>query len=391
VRQEAAVRPARGLGHASRVGASGLVILAAATLAGCFGTGARGGAACDPHGLRPKALSAKKVRLLGVRPRAGGSAIDIQAAGKTWVSLNRGRTWRRFAPGIDVLELDRANPDRMFALASPGLLRSVDRGRHWSRVNLPRCAFPDGVLTTSDPAVLYAWAESGITSDDPWIQGIFRSTDGGRSFKKIAGYDPNDVLVDPRDPNTVFVAAQGGFFKTTNGGGDWTRLKSRAVYQLFWEVAVAAANDQTVYAIGDGFKDLDATNGEGGNTHVLVASSDGGTTWRKKLEIFDLSGLTVDPRAPQKLYVFGERLGPNYGVLVLLKSTDGGKHWRQIAQRVPGSPHIPPSSDRRDPHALESLIVDPARRAVLYGRTLHGIARSTTDGRSWRFLRLPRL
>jgi photosystem II stability/assembly factor-like uncharacterized protein len=117
----------------------------------------------------------------------------------------------------------------MFATNGDQLARTNDAGSHWTTLKLPGSARATGVaIAPSDGRIIYAWgfygAHGGLTPGPP-PGGLFRSSDAGVTWKRIATYEPNAVAIAPSAPGTLLVTTEGGLYETTDGGRDWQALQ----------------------------------------------------------------------------------------------------------------------------------------------------------------------
>jgi photosystem II stability/assembly factor-like uncharacterized protein len=227
-------------------------------------------------------------------------------------------------------------------------------------------------------------------SSDPWFGGIFRSTDGGRSFERVASWEPNAVAIDRRNPRTVYAATQDGLFRTTSAGESWDEI-GQDLSDDYWLVTLAPSDSDIVYAVGDGKRFLDAANGEGGSDQILIRSLDGGKTWRKVLDIFDIAGVAIDASDPSVVYVDGEKLGRRTGTVVFLNKEDGGIRWQTLSSETTrGGATLGEAAETTGPAASGgSLIADPVQPRVVYQHQRYGIGRSTDGGRTFHVLHPP--
>src|SRR5437870_4427754 len=122
--------------------------------------------------------------------------------------------------------------------ASGGIFKTIDGGIHWEPVfdAQPVSSIGSLAIAASDPNIVWAGTgEAWIRSHISVGQGIYKSTDAGKTWK-LMGLDKTGrigrVVIDPRDPNIVLVAAQGhdygpqperGVFRTTDGGKTWEK------------------------------------------------------------------------------------------------------------------------------------------------------------------------
>ena len=249
-------------------------------------------------------------------------------------SLFQGLHWRMIGPfrGGRILAVSGVpgQPDRFyFGAVSGGVWESGDAGRTWRPIfdGQPVNAIGALAVAPSDPAVIYVGTgEADMRSDITQGDGMYRSADGGQSWTHIGLDDSQQIgriLVDPRDPDRVFVAALGhpygpnperGVFRTTDGGRTWAKV---------------LGPDDATGAIDLAF--------EPGRPDTLYAA-----LWQAR-------------RTPWSVYPPLE--GPGSG---LWKSADGGDHWARIeGGGFPDAdrPHRP----RRGPQPPEPR-VRPGRR-----------------------------
>ena len=182
-----------------------------------------------------------------------------------------------------------------FGAVAGGIWKTVDAGVTWTNVS-------DGYLNTSsvgalavsdsDPNVVWAgMGESTIRGDVSHGDGVYRSTDGGRTWSHLGLADTrhiSEVRIHPRDPDRVWVAALGhafgpnterGVFRTTDGGARWERVLYRDDRSGAADLALDTRNPTVLYAslwqVHRNFWEL-ASGGPGSG---LWRSTDGGTTW----------------------------------------------------------------------------------------------------------------
>src|SRR5499425_2240085 len=120
-----------------------------------------------------------------------------------------------------------------------GVWKTNDYGLTWQPIfdDQPTGSIGDLAVAPSDPNVIYAGSGEGLQRPDLSVgDGIYKSTDGGRTWRHLGLRDGQQIpaiLVDPRDPNRVFVAVLGhpygpnterGVFRSTDGGETWQRI-----------------------------------------------------------------------------------------------------------------------------------------------------------------------
>ncbi|WP_341632710.1 VPS10 domain-containing protein [Sphingomonas agri] len=267
-------------------------------------------------------------------------------------SLFQDLHWRSVGPfrGGRVLAVqgDPVDAKRFyFGAVNGGVWRSDDAGRTWQpifdQVNVGSIGAI--AIAPSNPKIIYVGTgEADMRSDIAQGIGMFRSSDAGATWQAIGLSDTQQIgkiLVDPRNPNVILVAALGhpygpneerGIFRSTDGGAHWTKTLYR---------------DADTGAIDMAF--------EPGNPSVVYAA-----LWQTR-------------RPPWNTYPPSNGSGSG-----LYKSTDGGRTWHQLAGHgLPGSPaRIGIATSGAKPHRVYTLIdSDKAGEGGLY--------RSDNSGASW--------
>jgi photosystem II stability/assembly factor-like uncharacterized protein len=185
-----------------------------------------------------------------------------------------------------------------------GVYKSVDGGKTWRHLGLRNTQMIGYIdVDPTNPNRLFV-AALGHPYGPNEERGIFRSTDGGETFQKVLYKDEytsaNDVRIDPRDPNTVYAALwqqqqsyieggafgtngeSGGIFKSTDGGTTWRKLTDGLPDVSEANLAIAMSNTKVVYAtvapvVGSGGGG--GRGGAGAGTVGFYKSVDGGEHW----------------------------------------------------------------------------------------------------------------
>jgi photosystem II stability/assembly factor-like uncharacterized protein len=230
--------------------------------------------------------------------------------------------------------------------ASGGIFKTVDGGIHWQPIfdDQPVASIGSIAVAPSDPNTV--WAGTGepyIRSNISVGQGIYKSTDAGRTWT-LAGLEKTGriarVAVDPSDPNTVLACTLGhaygpqperGVFRTTDGGKTWERTLFVDENSGCSDLAVDPANPRIVFA-GMWQIEIHTWGREsGGPGSGLFMSRDGGVTWKR------LTGSGLPTRPVGRIAVAIARSNPNRvyamietgdGVPWNGKETDHGQIWR---------------------------------------------------------------
>ncbi|MFN7457097.1 MAG: WD40/YVTN/BNR-like repeat-containing protein, partial [Gemmatimonas sp.] len=276
--------------------------------------------------------------------RSGPSAFDSA----TFAAL----PWRNVGPwrggrSVAVAGLP-SNPMTYFAgYTGGGLWRTDDAGTNWRNIS-------DGFFTSSsigaiavapsDENVIYVGTgEHAIRGQSStYGDGMYRSTDQGRTWSRIglaASRQISAVRVHPGNPDVVYVAAQGdrwqgsaerGIYRSTDGGRTWTQvLKGTNATSGASDLSMDATNPRILYAA---FWDHQRTPWmvrSGGAGSGLWKSTDGGDTWTRLSDglpkLMGKIGVSVSPANPDRVYAIVE--AENGG---LYRSDDAGKSWRLV-------------------------------------------------------------
>ncbi|MHB1192116.1 MAG: WD40/YVTN/BNR-like repeat-containing protein [Longimicrobiales bacterium] len=286
-----------------------------------------------------------------------------------------------------------------------GVWRTTDYGSTWHPIFDKESTSSIGALAVaeSDPNVIYVGTGGGIIRPDLSTgDGIYKSTDAGATWTRLGLYDSQmiaQIAVDPTNPDRLFVAVLGhpygpneerGIFRSTDGGRTFEKVLYKDEYTSGNEVLIDPSNPNTVYAAlwqqQQSFREGDEFGGAG---ERIFKSTDGGTTWRPLTQglpsVFQ-ANLAIAPSNPRLLYavVAGSpgpvtSAGPQrdasvMGIIGLYKSTDAGEHWTPVIV-PPGLPGATAHVDTR-PLArigggdLPTFTVDPKNENVIYSATV---------------------
>ena len=207
-----------------------------------------------------------------------------------------------------------------------GVWKTTDYGRTWSPIfdDQPTGSIGAIAIAPSDPNVIYVGSGEGLQRPDLSTgDGIYKSTDAGRTWTHLGlrdGQQIPQIIVDPRDPNRLFVAVLGhpygpnperGIFRSTDGAKTFEKVLYKDENTGGIDVVFDPANASTVYAVLWESRQAPWENGAfSGPGSGFFKSTDGGTTWRpagKGLATFAADGLgrvgiTVAPSLPQRLF-----------------------------------------------------------------------------------------
>src|SRR5215510_8727965 len=176
-----------------------------------------------------------------------------------------------------------------------GVWKTEDFGRTWKPLfdDQPTGSIGAVAVAPSNPTTVYVGSGEGLQRPDLSVgDGMYKSTDAGKTWQRLGLRDGQQIpaiLVDPRDPNRLFVAVLGhpygpnaerGVFRSTDGGESWQKVLYKDEHTGAIDLAFDPRNSQTVYAVLWQARQGPWENGAfNGPNSGLYKSTDGGTTW----------------------------------------------------------------------------------------------------------------
>jgi photosystem II stability/assembly factor-like uncharacterized protein/uncharacterized protein YciI len=354
----------------------------------------------------PSLMSSLRWRSIG--PDRGGRSIAVSGVkgrpreayfgavgGGLWKTTDGGDNWMPVTDGqiqsasVGAVAVAESNPDVLFIgmgescirgniMPGDGVYKSTDAGKTWRHVGFSESQAISRIrIHPSNPDIVYvaSFGKYGAPSEE---RGVFKSTDGGKSWKKTLFRDDKtgavDISIDRRDPNVIYAALWeayriewqmssggpgSGLFKSIDGGDTWTEITrhpgmpSGVVGRI--GVSVSGADSSRVYALVE--------NERGG----LFVSDDAGANWKLvndnrniRQRAFYYTHVAADPVAKDTVYMLN---------VSGYRSTDGGKTLTNFAQGT--------HSDHHD------LWIDPDNPKHLVIGNDGGGAVSTEGGQPW--------
>ena len=352
----------------------------------------------------PKLWSGLKYRMIG--PERGGRVTTVtgvrsqpftfymgSTGGGVWRTTDAGHTWVNLTDGqipvgsMGAIEVSDSDPNTIYAGTGSskirsnvsigrGIYKSTDAGKTWTFAGLRDVGQIATVrIHPTDPNLVYVAALGNPFAPNP-DRGVFRTTDGGKTWKKVLFLSDEigaaDLELQPGNPKVVFASMwrgerqpwtivsggrEGGIYKSTDGGDHWTKLAGGLPHELFGRsnVAISAAMPNRIYAL------IEAKPGSG-----LYRSEDGGATWA----LINGSGSLIT----RPFYYCTLGVDPNHADVVFVgdegwfKSTDAGKTFR---------PAQAPHGDHHD------IWINPSNSAYMIQSNDGGANVSLDGGRSW--------
>ena len=382
------------------------------------------GVAWQPLG--PTNISGRATDIAVAEKNGARRIYAAYATSGVWKTDDDGASWQavfehQASTSIGDVAVAPSNPDIVWvgtgeanlfraSMAGTGVYKSTDGAKTFTHSGLTDTqTIARIVVHPSNADVVYV-AASGHEWTDNEMRGVFKTTDGGRTWSKSFYRSPRtgaiDLVMDPADPNTLYAAmwqrvrrkwsdprseqgyTEGGIWKTTDAGKTWNEANDglpAAQFRGRIGIDVARSNANVVYAFVDNYEpgrpprdgERDAYTRPISESRIKSAeiyrSDDKGRTWRKVSDNNEFmtghSGtygwvfgqIRVDPTDENTIYTLG--LGLNV-------SRDAGKSFTAL-RGMHGDHH--------------GLWIDPANPAVLYNANDGGFYRSTDAGKTWAY------
>jgi photosystem II stability/assembly factor-like uncharacterized protein len=288
------------------------------------------------------------------------------------------------------IAVDPKDPRRWFvAAAAGGVWLTTNAGTTWAPVFEKESSWSIGTVLVDPHDSNVIWVGSGENNSQRSVgfgDGVYRSEDGGKSFDNVglaASEHIGRIVVHPKDPRTVYVAAQGplwsaggdrGLYKTTDGGRTWARVLHIGEHTGVSEVVLDPRDPETLYAVAYQRRRHVWTLIDGGPDSGLHKSTDGGRTWKKLTsglpkEDMGRIGIAISPVDPDVLYAIVESTGKAGG---FFRSEDRGATWEKRSDYVSSSPQY-----------YQELFADLVNRDRVYSMD-DWLRVSDDGGRTWR-------
>ncbi len=358
----------------------------------------------DADNPEEKPFKGMKYRLIG--PFRGGRSLTAAGipgdpttyyfgatGGGVWKSTDGAITWspvfdKEGTASIGSIAVANSNPNVIYAGTGEacirgdishgdGVYKSLDGGKTWKNVGLGDSrAIGKVIINPTNPDIVFVAALGHVYGPNT-ERGIFRTTDGGKTWEKVLYKDENtggiDVDFDPHNPNIIFAALWqarrtpwtmddggpgSGLYRSDDGGTTWKQLQEHGLPKPpYGKIGIAvAANSERVYAL------IEARNPAGG----LYRSDDGGDTWQQINPSHSLwqrpwyyMHVIADPQDENTVYVMD---------VDAYKSTDGGHLFNKV--KVPHG----------DNHGLW---IDPKDTRRMIASNDGGVTVTVDGGKSW--------
>ena len=280
-------------------------------------------------------------------------------------------------------------PSTWYLATVGGVWKTTNAGITFAPVFDQQQSFSIGCVTIDPHNPLVVWVGSGENNSQRSVSygdGVYKSVDGGKTWTN-AGLKASEhiarILVDPRDSDIVYVAAQGplwapggdrGLYKTMDGGKTWKAVLSISENTGVTDVVMDPRDPDVLYAASYQRRRHVWTIIDGGPESALYKSRDAGATWTKLTsglpkEELGRIGLAIAPANPDVVYAI---IAAARGAGGFFRSTDAGANWEKQGTYVPGAAQY-----------YQELFPDPRDVDTVYSVDVY--LKVTNDGgKTWR-------
>lgn len=341
------------------------------------------------------ALTSGRISDFAVNPSDRSQYYVAVASGGVWKTTNSGGSWTpifdnegSYSIGCITMDPNNSsviwvgtgenNSQRSVAYGD-GIYRSDDGGNSWKNMGLKNSEHIAKIIV--DPRnsdVVYA-ASQGPLWGPGGDRGLYKTTDGGKSWKAVLSISENtgvtDLVMDPRNPDVLYAASyqrrrhvytvinggpESAIFKSTDAGATWNKITAGLPGDDMGRIglAIPPANPDIVYAV------IEAANRKGG----FFRSTDRGATWEKRSSYVSPSAqyyheIYADPKNPERVYAMDT---------YLMVTNDGGKSFQKLGERFK---HV-------DNHAMW---IDPDNTNYYLVGSDGGVYESFDRGSTWNY------
>ncbi|MCJ7628284.1 MAG: hypothetical protein MUO50_07830, partial [Longimicrobiales bacterium] len=278
-------------------------------------------------------------------------------------------------------------------VSSGNVWKTTNRGISWQPIFDDYGSYSIGAVTVDSLHPEVVWVGTGENASQRsagYGDGIYKSTDGGQSFRRMGlerSEHIGDILVDPRNSDVVYAAAQGplwasggerGLYKTTDGGENWERILNVSENTGIADIVFDARNPDLIYASSYQRRRHVGILIAGGPEGTIYKSTDAGATWKEVangLPQADIGriALEVSPHYPGTVYA---AVASQDDLSGMFRSDDYGESWTKFNDYHPN-----------DPQYYGELFADPHRpgRVCAVDTNLYC---TTDNGITWEPFRL---
>ena len=344
------------------------------------------------------AMMSGRIADIAIDPTDPNKWIVAVGSGGVWKTTNAGTTWKSVFDSLGsystgCVTIDAKNSLNVWVGTGEnvggrhvgygdGIYRSTDGGETWENMGLKESQHISKIIVHPDNSNIVWVAAQGPLWNKGGDRGVYKTTDGGKTWKKVLGDDEwtgaTNIVIDPRNPDLLYAATWqrhrnvamylgggpgSGIHRSTDGGNTWEKLTNGLPKSNMGKIglAISPQNPDVIYAAIE----LDRRTGG------VFRSEDRGSTWEKRSNA--VSGAT-GPHYYQELYASPHKFDRIYLVDIRIQiSEDGGKTFREMKEEFKHS----------DNHAMAFRKDDS--NYLLVG-TDGGIYESFDLAENWRFI-----
>ena len=377
----------------------------------------------------PVNVSGRCTDLEVVPPKGENYTIYVaSASGGVWKTENEGTSWepifdREASASIGDIALDPSNSDILWvgtgeanifrsSQAGSGVYKTTDKGKTWSHMGLENSLIISRIIVHPQNSNVVWVAASGNEWTPNKERGVYKTTDGGKTWKKVLYVNEltgaNDLVIHPTNPDILYATTWqrirekwndprnepgydgSGIWKTINGGKDWNPVNNglpEARYRGRTGIDIARSNPDVLYAFVDNYEIIRKGEDDESDSYgrpkggvikgaVIFRTDNGGEKWTQVSGQTEKMKKYMEWHSATYGWVFGQmRVDPNdentiYTMgLALNVSTDGGKTFKRL----------------RGMHAdHHGLWIDPDNSDYIVNANDGGICVSYDKGANWR-------
>jgi photosystem II stability/assembly factor-like uncharacterized protein len=284
-----------------------------------------------------------------------------------------------------------------FGSVGGGVWKTTDSGASWANISdgfFKTASVGALAIADSDPNVIYAgMGEACVRGNASNGDGVYKSIDGGKTWRNVGlqdSYHIGAVRVHPKNPDIVYVAALGhlwgpneqrGVYRSTDGGATWKQVFTRGADAGAVDIAMDPGNPRVLYA---GFWQVRRNPyhfDSGGPGSGLFKSTDGGDTWTDISRapglpkgVLGRIGVTVSPANPERVWAIVE--AADGGVF---RSDNAGRTWTKVNEQA---------ILRQRAWYYSHIFADPKNADTVYANNV-GMYKSIDGGRTWSAMNPP--
>lgn len=301
------------------------------------------------------AFTAGRIADIAVNPKNHSEYYLAVASGGVWKTTNSGTTYTPVFDGqgsysIGCVTIDPNNTNIIWVgtgennnqrsvAYGDGIYKSLDGGKSWKNMGLKKSEHIGNIIVHPNNSNIIYVAAYGPLWSEGGERGVYKSTDGGKTWKNILEISKHtgiaEIRMDPRDPNTIYASAhqrrrhvftyvgggpESGLHKTTDGGKTWKKINSGLPSVDLGRIglAISPVNPDVVYAI------VEASQGKGG----FFKSTNRGESWSKQ------SSYATSGNYYQEIYCHPSNVNIVYAMDTWFHHTeDGGKTFKKTGEK----------------------------------------------------------